>query len=82
VPCRARASRMTKIRIRWGDLGSPTQPGNYRHGLDVVHVMIGDINLAKGNPDAVFTAIRPDFYSDGTPYLLTYVEFPDQVIGS
>jgi hypothetical protein len=44
--------------------------------------MLGDISLAKGNPDAVFTAIRPDFYSDGTPYLLTYVEIPDQVIGS
>jgi hypothetical protein len=73
---------MTKIRIRWGDLGSPTQPGNYRHGRDVIRVMRGDISLAKVNPDAVFTAIRPDFYSVGTPYLLTYVEIPDQVIGS
>jgi len=34
------------------------------------------------NPDVVFTAIHPDFYSDETPYLLTGVEFPGQVIGS
>jgi hypothetical protein len=27
-------------------------------------------------PDAVFTAIHPDFYSAETPYLLTGVEFP------
>jgi hypothetical protein len=67
---------MTKIRIRWGDLGSPTQPGNYRHGLDLVHVMIGDIKLAKGNPDAVFTAIRPDFYPTGHPISSPTLNFP------
>jgi hypothetical protein len=72
---------MTKIKIRWGDLGSPTQPGNYRYALDMVSVTLGDIELAKGNPDAVFTAIHPDFYSDETPYLLTHVEFPGRVIG-
>jgi hypothetical protein len=42
----------------------------------MVRVTVGDIELAKGNPDAVFTAIHPDFYSDDTPYLLTHVEFP------
>jgi hypothetical protein len=30
----------------------------------------------------VFTAIHPDFYSDETPYLLTGVELPGQVIGT
>ena len=35
-----------------------------------------DIRLAKGNPDAVFTAIHPNFYSDAAPYLLTVVDLP------
>ena len=69
---------MTEIKIRWGDLGSPTQPGLYRYGPDtMVQVTPGDIKLAKGNPDAVFIAIHPDFYSPETPYLLTGIEFPD-----
>jgi hypothetical protein len=71
---------MTQIKIRWMDLGSPTEPGNYLCGLDMVRVTLGDIELAKGNPDAVFTAIHPDFYPDGTPYLLTHIEFPGQVM--
>jgi hypothetical protein len=68
---------MMQIKIRWGDLGSPTEPGEYRYGLDMVRVTLGDIELAKGNPEAVFTAIHPDFYSD-KPYLLTHVEFPSE----
>jgi hypothetical protein len=35
-----------------------------------------DIKLAKGNPDAVFTAIHPNFYPDAAPYLLTGVDLP------
>ena len=78
---------MKHIKIRWGDLGPPSHPGKYRYGPDmveviIVEVMAGDIRLAMGNPDAVFTAIRPDFYSDETPYLLTGVEIPDRVAGS
>ena len=30
--------------------------------------------LAKGNPDAAFTGIHPNFYPDTAPYLLTGVE--------
>jgi hypothetical protein len=67
---------MTEIKIRWGDLGSPTQPGRYRCGLEMVEVTPGDIKLANGNPDAVFIAIHPDFFSPETPYLLTGVELP------
>ena len=44
----------------------------------MVEVMPGDIKLANGNPDAMFTAIHPDFFSDDTPYLLTGVELPDR----
>jgi hypothetical protein len=43
----------------------------------LVHVTLEDIKLAKGNPDAMFTAIHPDFYSPETPYLLTGVEVRD-----
>ena len=73
---------MKQIRVRWGDLGSPLEAGTYRCGPHMVEVTPGDIKLAEGNPDAVFTAIRPDFYSDETPYLLTGVEIPDRVVGS
>jgi len=67
---------MRQISVRWGDLGSPVQPGIYRCGPHVVQVTPGDIKLAEGNPDAVFTAIHPDFYPADYPYLLTGVEIP------
>jgi hypothetical protein len=72
---------MTQIKVRWGDLGSPTQAGDYRFGPHMVRVTPGDIKLAMGNPDAIFVAIHPEFFSDETPYLLIGVEFPGQVIG-
>jgi hypothetical protein len=71
---------MTQIKIRWSDLGPPTKPGKYRYGIYTVDVMLGDIELAKGNPDAVFTAIRPNFYSSEAPFLFTHVEFPSRVM--
>ena len=67
---------MKQIKIRWGDLGSPVEPGTYRCGPHIVEVMPGDIKLAKSNPDAVFTAIHPNFYPDAAPYLLTGVDLP------
>jgi len=67
---------MKQISIRWRDLGSPVQPGTYHCGAHVVEVTPGDIHLAAGNPDAVFTAIHPDFYPPDYPYLLTGVELP------
>jgi hypothetical protein len=73
---------LKQIRVRWGDLGSPLEAGTYRCGPHMVEVTPGDIKLAEGNPDAVFTAIHPDFYTDETPYLLTGVELPGQVIGA
>jgi hypothetical protein len=53
------------------------RPGQGRTATRGV-VTPGDIRLANGNPDAMFTAIHPDFFSDDTPYLLTGVEFPDR----
>jgi hypothetical protein len=70
-------AEVIQIKIRWGDLGSPTQPGKYPHGPHMVEVTPGDIQIAKGNPDAVFIAIHPDFYSDETPYLLTGIDLPE-----
>ena len=69
---------MTQIKVRWGDLGSPTQPGDYRFGPHMVRVTPGDIKLAKGNPNAVFIAIHPDFFYSDEPYLLTGVEIPTE----
>jgi hypothetical protein len=68
---------MKQIKVRWGDLGSPTQIGTYACGPIMVVVTPGDIKLAKDNPDMVFTAIHPDFFSSETPYLLTGLELPD-----
>jgi hypothetical protein len=69
---------MTQIKVRWGDLGSPPEPGIYPYGSHKVEVTPGDIKLANRNPDTVFTAIHPEFFSDDTPYLLTGVELPDR----
>jgi hypothetical protein len=38
---------MKQIKVRWGDLGSPTRPGRYRYGPDMVEVTPGDINGRK-----------------------------------
>jgi hypothetical protein len=67
---------MKQISVRWGDLDAPVQPGIYRCGPHVVEVTPGDIKLANDNPDAVFTAIHPDFYTADSPYLLTGVVLP------
>ena len=73
---------MTQIKIRWGDLGSPTRPGDYRFGPHMVRVTLGDIEFANGNSDTIFTAIHPEFFPEEMPYLITGGEFPGQVIGS
>jgi hypothetical protein len=67
---------VTQIKVRWGDLGSPTETGTYQGAM--VEVALGDIRLAKCNPNTVFTAIHLDFLSDETSYLLTGVELSDR----
>jgi hypothetical protein len=62
---------MKQISVRWRDLGSPVRPGIYHSGKTNVEVAPGDIKLANGNPDAIFTAIHPDFCPADAPYLLT-----------
>ena len=67
---------MKQISVRWGDLGSPTEPGIYPCGRHMVEVTPGDIKLANGNADAIFTAIHPEFFAAEAAYLLTGVELP------
>ena len=43
----AKFGTMLQIKIRWGDLGSPVEPGTYRCGPHIVEVTPGDIKLAK-----------------------------------
>ena len=69
---------MKQIKVRWGDLGSPTQTGTCRCGAHVIEVTPGDIKLANGNQETVFTAIHLDFFSEGVPFLLSGVELPDR----
>ena len=38
---------MVQIKIRWGDLGSPVEPGTYRCRPHIVEVVPGDINLPR-----------------------------------
>jgi hypothetical protein len=66
---------MKAIKCYWDDLGCPKVPGEYSNGEIVVRVMTGDIETARGNPDAVVTAIRADFFGN-SPYLITSVESP------
>jgi hypothetical protein len=63
------------IKCYWDDLGCPKVAGEYSHGEIVVRVMTGDIEVARGNPDAVVTAIRADFFAS-SPYLIVSVELP------
>ena len=68
---------MLQIKIRWGDLGSPVDPGTYRCGRRTASRSCrATLTLPKGHPDAVFTAIHPNFYPDAAPYLLTGVDLP------
>ena len=39
-------------------------------------VQVGPLQRGRINPDAVFTAIHPNFYPDAAPYLLTGVDLP------
>jgi hypothetical protein len=66
---------MQQIKIRWGNLGTPIEAGEYHDGENSVRVTPGDIKLANGDPNVVFIAIRPNFFNADEPYLLTGVEF-------
>jgi hypothetical protein len=46
-----------RFKIRWNDLGCPTEPGNYEYQGNLVKVTRGNIEAAGGNPDAICTLI-------------------------
>jgi hypothetical protein len=65
------------IKIRWSDLGSPTAPGVYLFRGIKVRVRLRDIEVAKGNPNAVFRAVREGLLANAPYGLGPVVEFPD-----
>ena len=56
-PVQVHASEQ-RLRIRWDDLGRPTEPCTREYNGELVSVREQDIVAAQGNPDAVFTATR------------------------
>ena len=64
-----------QFKIRWSDLGLPTKPCEMDYIGNWVIVTETDIERAKGNPDAVFTALLSRVLSGGVRrYILGPVE--------
>jgi hypothetical protein len=63
-----------QIKIRWGDLGPTTRPCEMDYYGKRVIVTARNIEAAKGNPDAVFTAVRSLVLPE--QYFLGSVEVP------
>jgi hypothetical protein len=47
-----------RLRIRWDDLGRPTEPCTREYNGELIDVRQRDIAAAQGNPNAVFIATR------------------------
>jgi hypothetical protein len=73
-PRKQAALDKARVLIRWGDLGSPTEPGTFNYRGMIVAVQHKDIAAARSNPDAIFSAsqIRP--HSGRSYYVLGKVE--------
>ena len=67
APARAAEQR---VKIRWGELGQPTEPCIREHKGDLVEVRQRDIDVAAANPDAVFTASRVRLWTGPAYYRL------------
>ena len=65
-----------RLRIRWDELGQPTQPCIREYNGDLVDVRQRDIDLARGHPDAVFTASRFRLWTGPAYYRLGTVQLP------
>src|SRR5215217_4488833 len=57
-----------RLRVRWGDLGCPTEPYVLEYQGGLIEVRQREIDAAKANPDVVFTAARFRTWS-GPSYL-------------
>ena len=64
-----------ELKIRWGDLGPPAWPCEVDFYGRRVIVTARDIEVAQGDPDAVFTLRRSPLMSDER-YTLGAVVFP------
>jgi hypothetical protein len=64
-----------EIKIRWADLGPPTRPCELDYCGRRVIVTARDIEVAGGDPDAVFTATRSPVLAEER-YTLGSVVFP------
>src|SRR4051812_43488946 len=65
-----------RLRIKWDDLGCPTQPCTREYKGELVEVRQRDIEAANGNADAVFTASQFRLWGRPVYYRLGAVEIP------
>ena len=68
-----------RLRIRWHDLGCPTQPCTREYNGELVEVRQRDIEAADDNPNAVFAASRFQVWTGPAFYWLGEVEIPNAV---
>jgi len=66
-------------KIRWDELGQPTQPCVREYNGDLIDVRQRDIDLARGNPDAVFAVSRFRLWTGPEYYRLGKVQLPSPV---
>jgi hypothetical protein len=66
-----------RLLIKWGDLGSPSNPGTFGYRGLIIDVKEKNIEAAETNPEAIFTAtqIRPP-HGGRSYYVLGKVELP------
>ena len=65
-----------RLRIEWAQLGQPAEPCIREFNGDLFEVRQRDIELARGNPAAVFIASRLRLWTGPSYYRLSEVEFP------
>ncbi|WFU22306.1 hypothetical protein QA649_30045 [Bradyrhizobium sp. CB1717] len=58
------------LRLRFSDVGEPSEPGEHRSHYGLVEVTRSDLAVWKAFPDAVFTVIQPSPYSNATIFRL------------
>ncbi|HEY0565020.1 MAG TPA: hypothetical protein VGC88_05520 [Terriglobales bacterium] len=65
-----------RLRIKWDDIGCPTQPCTREYKGEIVEVRQCDIEAANGNPNAVFTASQFRLWGGPSYYRLGFVDIP------
>ncbi|MBR0782871.1 hypothetical protein [Bradyrhizobium iriomotense] len=58
------------LRLRFSDVGEPSEPGEHRSHYGLVAITRSDLAVWKAFPDAVFTVIQPSPYSNATIFRL------------